>query len=468
MSDGVEPIPVEPVPVEPVPVEPVPVELLDEEVTAAVPTPARPPPLPPPPAWPTAYATPVMVRSGPPGLVRALGVCSIVVASLAMVGGGVVTVANLFAYTVSQVQAARAAAAVAQQTAATTAISQGPAEVVALGGLTKANRSAVVEGLGRSPPPLSAGQVAQLNELLAEDGQAIVGNGDPSDPSAMAGVAAAAVNDRGVIPTLGLQRPPTNYYVLANGRLEVGEDHAVFFPAGGQPAVRATAYDLPPLPADAAAPPLVGDDALRSILRTVARDEGARPSPPQVKAIVDLLRSPAQQVIVPTNGNVDPAVEVTSAQTDADDGSLTIQTQHGINTCDLTVTPAGQVSASLSSTSTVKVPPPNATAYRAVLLASLGQLALAVFLLVIGILTVRQNRLGGRLHWVYVGLKMVVGVLAVAATGWLWQSLSLGATVSGGGYTPWMLPALVGLAYPVAVAMLLLSKPVRDYYRAVA
>ena len=147
-----------------------------------------------------------------------------------------------------------------------------------------------------------------------------------------------------------------------------------------------------------------------------------------------------------------------------DDGTLTVRTSHAGSDCELRVTPAGQVSASLvtAGPGTAAVGrPANGAAMGGVLATAVGQLALAVYLLVIGILTLRQSPRGRQLHWVFVGLKVPIAVAAAAAVGWLWPSLSGGT----GGWNWWAVPALAGLAYPVALALVLRGRSARDYYR---
>ena len=448
----------EAIPVEVLPVEPVPVE--------AIPVDSFPPPLPAsfPPAWPATYGGPV--RLGPPGIVRAVGICSIIVAALGLVGGGVTTLGSLFSYTISAAQAARSNATMAAQAAAAPAASGGPAEVVGIGGMAAADRLAVADGLNRARP-LTPGQLLQLDELLATDGKTVVNTAGPPD----AAVVEAGVTASGPIGSLGnaaavSPRTPS-YYVLSTGRLTVSDDGAAFFPNDGQPNITAAAYPLPPPPPNAAPPPL-NDEAMRSVLRAVTRRNGSRPKSAQVKAIVDLLRTPTQQIVVPTPDGTDPAAKVTAANTDTADGTLTVTTQRGTATCTLSVTPDGKSSADVLAGISATVPPPNAMALRAVLFTSMGQLALAVYLLVIGIATVRQSRRGRLLHWVYVGLKVPVAVAAIVAAGWLWGSLASSASSTPTAFSPWAVPAVIGLIYPVVLVFVLASRGVRDYYRTAA
>ena len=422
-----DPATVEPVPVEPLPVEPLPVEAVFPEA---------------------GYAGPQ--RLGPPRLVVAMGVWSIVVAGLSLFAGPVT----------AMVMVAIAATRVARTTmiAPPSTVVPAPAEVVDPDGFAAADRAAVIAGLSRVRPVTPAQQV-QLDELLAESGRAVVNAGRPVDPA----VVAAGVSGSGQLDAMGTAgaagEGPPSYYALANGRLELTDGRAVFFPGDGQPAVRAVAYALPDRGGDSA-PPRLSDDAVRSTMRNIARLNGGRPRAAQVRAALSVLRGAGQQVVVPTTDGSDPAAEVTAAAT-SDDGTLTVQSAHGGSTCELTVTPGGQVSASLMAAGATAsaVRPGNPAAMGWVMLLAAAQFAVAAYLLVIGILTVRRSRGGRLLHWVFVGVKLPVAAGAVVA------GVCLGQSAGGAGTAVWWAaPALVGMAYPVGLVFALCSRSVRDYY----
>ena len=445
LGDAVEPVPVEALPVEPLPVDPLPVEPLPVGGTVSDDSPSTP-------EWPSPLSDVHYAsggRVGPPGLVSAMGVCSIVVASIALLGGGFTTVVSLLAY--SMLTRVAALATVVPTTAPTVA------ELVDPDGFTSADRATVAQGLARLRP-LSAGQASQLDELLAEAGKRVVNTGGPPDPA----VVAAGVTASGQLTSLG---PTTgespSFFLLATGRLELTDDRAVFFPEDGQPAVRAMAYPVPPPAADAVGPPPLSDDAIRSTLRAIARLNGGRPKAAQVTAVAAFLGGAAQQVVIPTTDGSDPACEVTSATTDAA-GALTVATVHGTNACSLSVTPAGQMSAAMVPVYTPTVPKPNGAAVRAVALLSFAQLGLAAYLLVAGILTVRQARRGRLLHWLYVAVKIPAAIGAIVAGAWLWNSVKGG----GGLFSPWAVPAGLGLIYCVVLVPVLATRSVREYYRA--
>ncbi len=433
-DESQEPIPVEPVPVEPVPVEPVPV----------VPIPPEPP-----------YAR--SDRLGPPRLVRAIGVWSIVVAGVSLIGGPVSTLTIATISTAVTTRATMVAAAAAPPTVVSVP------EVVDPGGFAAADRAATVSGLSRSRLMTPAQQL-QLDELLAESGREVITVGSPVD----AAVVSASVTSSGQLGTLGTADAAGDgapvYFVLANGRLELTDTRAVYFPGDGQPAVRAVAYALPDLPVDSTvAPARLSDEAIRSTVRTIVRMNGGRPKTAQTDAILTLLRGSNQQVVTPTTDGTDPACQVTAATT-TPDGTLSVQTFHGGMIADLAVTPAGQVSASLvPATAAVAPAPTGGTVLGAAALIAIAQFALAIYLLVIGILTVRWSPAGRLLHWIYVGVKLPLAAGGAIA---LWH---LGTSTGGRTAAMWFAtPAAAGLIYAVALILALLARSVRDYYRPAA
>lgn len=109
-------------------------------------------------------------------------------------------------------------------------------------------------------------------------------------------------------------------------------------------------------------------------------------------------------------------------------------------------------------------------------------LGLAIYLLVIGILTLRDSPRGGTLHWWYALLKIPLVIATTAVTLWLWWGImrSMNVATPGAGAPPMemmgvmgvmslmtIIPACLALAYPIGLILVLRSKSVRDYYSAV-
>ena len=100
----------------------------------------------------------------------------------------------------------------------------------------------------------------------------------------------------------------------------------------------------------------------------------------------------------------------------------------------------------------------------------------AIYLLVIGILTLRGVRLGGRLHLIYVFLKLPL--IGLAGYGWMKLQASFDVVMPGNfgssAMRPIQLnlwsspttltPMVLSLIYPIALLILLRTKTVRDFY----
>ncbi len=406
-----------------------------------------------------------------PGIITAIGVSSIVVAAICMLGGGVMILVNLVVSSVSRFPTPAIAAPVV-----VTPPAPGPAELVGANGTTAADRATIIEGLGRVQL-LTALERDQLDELLAEEGKTVLPLGADFTPEQVV----ANVTRSGHLSTGGAAG--SEYFVLGTGRLEVGEDRAIFFPPNGQPSVRSNAISIPAGPSGVLTP-----DQIRSVIRAINRQNGSRIKSAQVSAIIQILQGPGQQLVAAANDGSDPATQITSVTTDRDDGSLKVATAHAGTTSDITVTAAGQVTSSSTMSTTLNGSATStsvtsfggsgstrpgfdkSTSQWAMFLTGL-QLALAVYLLICGIFMLREGgHLGRRMHLIYLGLKLPVGIAAAVVSYQLWAGFE--ASNASNGAPPslpigFMLPAAIGLIYPVVLLpVLLASRGVRDYFSA--
>jgi hypothetical protein len=95
--------------------------------------------------------------------------------------------------------------------------------------------------------------------------------------------------------------------------------------------------------------------------------------------------------------------------------------------------------------------------------------ALAVFLLICGILVLRNSPRGGRMHWIYVGLKLPLVILTALAWGWLYASM-IGGLGGGGavfgtvGAIYAIMFAMMSGGYPFALLFALRARSVREFY----
>ena len=103
------------------------------------------------------------------------------------------------------------------------------------------------------------------------------------------------------------------------------------------------------------------------------------------------------------------------------------------------------------------------------LLESLLSAVLAIFLIVLGVLVLRDSRPALRLHWVYAGVKIPLAILAGVMGWWMWSGLvSSGSGMQrhwGGQVMQLVVMVLAGLSliYPIALLIILRRRDVRSY-----
>jgi hypothetical protein len=439
----VVPLPVEPLPVEELPVEPLPV--------LPIAPPAQYPHIPP----------QVLRESARPGIISAIGTSSIVVAAICMLSGFVMMLINLVVSS-----AARFPTPVPAGTAIAKSSAPGPAELLGPNSTAAVDRAAIVDGISHLRA-LTEPQKQNLDELLAEEGKSIL---PLSGPDITREQVAANITREGHLSAGG--GTGTEYFVLGNGRLELTDDQAVFFPGNGQPSIRAKAIHVP-----AGSGGFLQPDQMRSIIRAIERNNGTKIKSAQATVIVQTLQGPGQQLIVPTADGSDPATEVTSVTTDPDDASLTISTHHGNTDSTISMDSAGAVTSTASNSITITGGGAatsvtfNRTASQWVSFLSIAQEAIAVYLLICGIFTLRNNSFAGRrLHWIYLIVKLPVGIAACGTLYWLWNGFFTAQAVTNPSTSPlvslWFVaPAAIGLIYPIVLLfVLLVSKGVRSYF----
>ena len=103
-------------------------------------------------------------------------------------------------------------------------------------------------------------------------------------------------------------------------------------------------------------------------------------------------------------------------------------------------------------------------------------IALAIYLLVIGIMVLRQSPRGRRLHFIYVFFKIPLAIAGPIAFLWMFSGFLASFAFSPGGSSPatfvyiiWgVVLVVLGAAYPVGLLFALNARTVRDYYNSVA
>lgn len=443
-------------------------------------------PVPPPAFAAQSLEYPTLQYGGRPGLITAIGVMSIVVAALSIIWSlGSVAQAGFF-YMMSMISSSAAGAAAPGGSPPgsgsvlihSTTVHVGRTPVLPRA-MEAAERESTVAALARLQPLLPS-RKRQLEAILASAGREM---------------GTDQVTSSGTMPEMRSGEPPPDFFTTPSGRLELYNDRAVFFPTGGGPAVRVSAptagadvgtKSAPPgaageetttadedagaaatgpasnsTTAPSTAPGALSAAEIQSIIQQAQSRSGNGLNAAQVNSLQMVLSVPGQQLVQPgaAAGSVDSAVAAagTAAYVHfSDGGSLSLGAQGDV---------LSMVAAPVMPTFSFR--PMTLGLMIASAMASLG---LAVYLLVCGIMTLRQSPRGRRLHFIYVGIKLPLAVVAGVASAWATHDLM--ASV-GGSAAPTVFPAvasgalplILGIAYPIALLIALNLKATRDYYR---
>jgi hypothetical protein len=424
-----------------------------------------PPPVPAP--WPyPPEAAPVQAleytlpsRGGRPGVLTAIGVLSIILASLS---GLYSLLAGFYGFGFYMMTMASTRAMTAMTTA-----TAGPTTTMAAAGMQPSEREAVIQRLTKDDP-LMPGRRRHLDAILASVGHKL---------------GMEKIVERGTSPiTPGGEAGP-DYFVTPRGRLEVFDDRAAFFFVDGSPTVRISA---PPESsgdgAQATGPAVSPGGLTQSEIQAVVQQADTQVkatgssakglSPQQVSTLKSLLSMPGQQLVAPgtsqvavIDGYADPNGQVSI---DFNSGSALMLGTQGNIISQSSPPPAAAFNAAAGAS--ISLSPWAVAGFIATSVLSIG---LAVLLLVAGIMVLRDSPSGRRLHLIYACLKIPLAVAAGASFAYciyeLMSSLaaSTGAPAQVGfGPTTWVtVPAALSCIYPVALLIALNSRSVRAYYQ---
>jgi hypothetical protein len=381
------------------------------------------------PLSPLEYSVPL--QSGRPGIVTAIGVMSIVVAcltGLACLWWVLMSLGFLMMSTVRMPVIPPPATNPSSVVPAGGSVTVGGIAMQSVDdsdGLAPAPRKVTSDLLARMGS-LDATRQKHVDLLLAVAGQKMFPS--PGGPLTTQSIR-RNISDFGVIPS-STGGKGTVFFVIGTGRIEVYDDHAIFRPDGSSDVVSASA------PADS------------------DNSSSAAPLPPKA----------------PPNANWNSSW-VTSG------GKTTV-----------TTTVNGRTSTTTYSGAPPKTVTPMPFPFKInpipagmLLGESVLSLGLAIYLLVAGIMVLRNSLSGRKLHWIYVAIKIPLVILAIAASVWMWSEFfnSMSSAISSSsGAAPkasfgsviiiWaIVGGVIALAYPVALIFALSSRTVRDYYNAV-
>jgi hypothetical protein len=203
----------------------------------------------------------------------------------------------------------------------------------------------------------------------------------------------------------------------------------------------------------------------------------------QASALDGLLQSPAGGRWISPAGTIPGLTAQVKSAAGLRDGTLVITFTMGKLRMGADGSVAGGVPAAAPTTSPASSAPnlafatPPVTVNGAACAMAIADAALslllAIFLLVIGILTFRPDGAPRRLYVIYALAKLACGTIGVIGFAWIARSLSAGAPYAQNMVTGFQGMAssavalcAIGLAYPVGLLLtLFLSRSAREYYR---
>jgi hypothetical protein len=356
----------------------------------------------------------------------------------------------------------------------------------AANGLPAEQRQVVVDTLAREMrQPLLPRRKRQLDAFLAEHGKQIF-DADADHPLTSQDVTTQLGQTGREFAYAGKTGP--DFFVIKSqkfpGRLLVKEDGAVYKPDDFSANLTSSA-DSPD--EDAGQPMTSGltPEEASAVINRIRALSNDHVNPAQVASLRGLLQSPAAGNWISPSSTIPGLTAQVKSAAALSDGTLVITSGMGRLRLDGSGNVAGGVPAAPATSPAGASPNPayavgansvNGAACAMAIGDAVFSLLLAVYLLVIAILTFRPDGAPRGLYVIYALAKLACGVVGV--TGFSWIVASLSASGPNTAFAPAMVTAFkgmasgavtlcaFGMAYPVGVLLtLLLSKSARDYYK---
>ena len=434
----------------------------------------RPPVAPPPPPAPVAalsYSMPLGQRR--PGLVTAIGVVGIIVASISMLSSlGV----GFFDFGCFALRAATSSiASMPRSTTTVNVAAMGTPTTPTAPNYIPLNDDAIPnDGLRQSDRVAVEGELARLqsfnNSQFNELDNFLAQSGQSAFPQ---GIVAFQITKNGVYKGSGKADPSYTWFDLSWGRLEVYDDKVTLSSSdptrpGITTSIALPAYATVANPGFAALTPKEINTVIKQI-NTVAPNAM---NDDQTAALKKTLASP-QQNLVPAIFLANP---VTSATPNPDGTAMINFTGGG----------SARISTDGSTMTTVASQPfimPkfqfSLGAITISIIESVASLGVAIFLLVIAVQAFRGSQHTPRRFRIYAWMKIPLAIIGWSATAMIWWGFgkSIGSAAAGSGapvgnsigtvYAVMSLFAgIATLIFPIALLFVLRSKTVREYYEA--
>jgi hypothetical protein len=187
-------------------------------------------------------------------------------------------------------------------------------------------------------------------------------------------------------------------------------------------------------------------------------------TPQQTAAIKSLLSAPGQSYISMRSLRFGGSPADNTHAMIQSGGAVTITFPDG----QATIAADGRVISSFSTAGfapgapVVTVSKPAATV---VIIEAMLSFLLAIYLLVIGILVLRQNSKGRLLHNIYAGLKLPLAIVATIATYQFWATFRASTTTGSAAAIGMAALVALGMVYPLGLLIVMQTRTVRDYYK---
>jgi hypothetical protein len=459
--------------------------------------PAYPPPAayPPAPVHPPAWTEPVDYRSstartyGRPGIITAIAVTGIIVAALSMITTVFSGCTSMVVMTNSRSGPLTPRTTSPKQTGITVTVTKPPS----VNALAHSNRTAVVYALSMKRA-LSDQRRQQLETFLSEHGKLVFDDTD-------GGLTSEKISQRlgGAGQEFSNGKTGPEYFIFKSGpgvklpgRLRLFDDRAVFKPDDYSPDLRSEAKaadETTNAPAQPAVTTGLEDDQVRAVINQIKSQSGNNLNAAQSNTLTTLLQSPSYANWLQDSSTIPGLTAQVKSAAVADDGSVIITFNMGKLTLDpqgntVGPMPAAPVPATMPSNThissswamgTLSV---NQTSCSLGLADALVSELLAIYLLVIAIMTLRRNPIARKFYLIYIAIKIIIGVVAVCAFAGIVNSLnatSVSSSMSAAqavsnvfaGFASAALTfSIIGLLYPIVILLVLMfSKTAKDFYK---
>lgn len=434
-----------------------------------------------PPAMPVpAEALPYSVpfQHARPGIITAIGVMCIVVACLSGIGSLGSGFYGFVFWVMSRATASMSATATTASTTTTTTTGSGASyswttnsgtsavvnpSPTATPALPAADASAVVIELSKTLS-LDGPHLRELDNLMRSHGRQVFGV--DQDASVGAATVRSDVTEHGTDADKG-----SIYFTTAQGRVDIYGDRATFVSADGGTTIDTSAKNhSESVNQTAQATSGATAAAQRTTLTKtqvaqVIAAVKAMPGPPlnakQLASLRAELSKPNQQLVTP--GDVTPVSFVSNPS----GGNAAIHFDTGSA---LLLGSQGNVISSGPLIPRISI---SGAAAGMVIAENAASVAVAIYLLVVGIMVFRSYPRSPRLLRIYAMLKIPLALLAGVGLPWLAYQFAASISASGMGtavpasfgFIVWgIIIALLGCAFPIAVLIALSTRTCRDYF----